>query len=115
QECDIVEEVARLHGYDRIDATLPRGSSLKGGLAWPLNEIERVRACLAAAGLRESITYSFISPGSFDRLGLASDDKQRRAIPLRNPLSEEQSVMRTTLMGSLLEAASLNERRHGED
>ena len=115
QECDIVEEIARLYGYDRIEATLPKGASLQGGLAWPLDEIERVRARLVAAGLRESITYSFISPKSFDRLGLPADDELRRAIPLRNPLSEEQSVMRTTLMGSLLEAASLNERRHGED
>ncbi len=115
QECDVVEEIARIHGFDEVEATLPSGASVQGRLAWPLPLVEAVKDRLTAGGFHESITYSFVSPRSFDRLHLPSDSDQRKAIPIQNPLSEEQSVMRTTLMGSLLDAAGLNERRQVHD
>lgn len=115
QECDVIEEVARIHGFDQIEATLPRGASVQGGLAWPLSAVEQVRDRLVAAGLSESVTYSFISPRLYDRLGLEADHPLRQSIALKNPLSEEQSVMRTTILGSLLDALSLNQRRQVDD
>lgn len=115
QECDVVEEIARIYGFDNIEATLPSGASVEGRLAWPLPLVESVKDRLVAAGFSESVTYSFVSPRTFDRLHVEADSSLREAIPLQNPLSEEQSVMRTTLMGSLLDAVSLNERRQVHD
>jgi len=114
-EADIAEEVSRIYGFDRIEPTLPKGASAQGGLSLPLPAIERVRDVLVAQGFAESITFSFISPKGYDRLQLPADHPWRRSIELANPLSEEQSVMRTTLIPSLLGAASLNARRRQPD
>src|SRR5690606_38926685 len=114
-EADVVEEIARIYGFDRIEPTLPSGASAQGGLSRPLPLVERIRDVLAAQGFFESVTYSFISPKGYDRLRLGTDHPWRRAIPLENPLSEEQSVMRTTLIPSLLSAAELNARRREPD
>ncbi len=114
-EADIAEEIARIHGYDQIEPTLPTGASVQGRLSWPLPVLERIRARLVAAGLSESVTYSFISPKAYDRLRLPQDHPWRRSIPLMNPLSEAQSVMRTTFLPSLLEAVALNQRRRQGD
>ncbi|HET7559563.1 MAG TPA: phenylalanine--tRNA ligase subunit beta, partial [Limnochordia bacterium] len=113
-EADLIEEVARLYGFDRIEATLPVGESLPGGYMSPLDRYERVRDLLVAAGLHEAITYSFINAEALDRLDLADDDARRRAVPLRNPLSEEHAVMRTSLLPGLLAAAAYNRRRRIE-
>ncbi len=114
-EADLIEEVARIYGYDRIPATIPKGSGTQGGLSRPLPAVEQVRTLLAARGLCESITYSFISPKLFDRLRIPDGHPWRRAIRLANPLSEEQSLMRTSLVPSLVEAAALNVRRQVND
>src|SRR5690606_17593045 len=70
--------------------------------------LDKVRDILTSFGLHECITYSFIDPASFDKLQLAADDSRRRVVPLRNPLREDQSVLRTTLVGGLLETAARN-------
>lgn len=114
-EADIVEEIARIYGYDRIPATLPTGASVQGRLSEPLDTLELLRDELAAAGCFESITYSFISPKLLQRLGLPADDRRLVTIPLANPLSDEHSVMRTMILPSLLEATALNQRRRVED
>jgi len=114
-EADLIEEVARIHGYDEIQPTLPKGAGVQGGLSEPLPRVETVRTLLADLGLHESITYSFISPKSFDRLRIPREHPWRKAIALANPLSEEQSVMRTSLVPSLVEAVALNARRQVTD
>lgn len=114
-EADVAEEIARIHGYDQIEPTLPTGASVQGKLSWPLPALERIRSRLVALGMSESLTYSFISPKGYDRLGLPEEHPWRRSIPLLNPLSEAQSVMRTTFLPSLLEAAALNQRRQESD
>jgi len=114
-EADLIEEVARIYGYDRIPATIPKGSGTQGGLSRPLPAVEQVRTLLAERGLCESITYSFVSPKLFDRLRIPDGHPWRRAIRLANPLSEDQSLMRTSLVPSLVEAAALNARRQVND
>jgi len=107
-EVDLIEEIGRLWGYDRIEAALPRG------VAWPVppSPLELVTkgatdVCLAA-GLDEVVTYSFADPAALDRLSLPPDHPWRRAVTLRNPMSREQSQMRTSLLPGLLRVVALN-------
>lgn len=109
-EEDMIEEVARLTGYDRIPTTLPRGDQTQGRRT-PEQEVRRkLRHLLVNLGLNEVITYSFNRPNA-DELWGHSD----RAITLLNPLREELSVMRTTLIPGLLEVASRNVARRNMD
>lgn len=103
REPDLVEEIARLHGYDAIEPTVP-ASRLLGGPGAALHGRDQVRDVLVAAGLHEAITYSFVDPDDLRRLG-ESDDGW---ISVENPLARDQSVMRTTLLAGLLAVARLN-------
>lgn len=114
-EADLVEEVARIYGYDEIEPTLPAGAGVLGKLSWPLPAVEKVRSLLSSLGLFEAISYSFISPKAFDRLRIPADHPMRRAIELANPLTEEHSVMRTSLLPGLVDAIALNVRRQVPD
>ena len=105
---DLVEEVARFYGFDAIPTTLPKGEFTSEEEA-PSQKLEdKLKSSLAAAGLYETITYSFINEKSFDKLALAADDQLRKIIPVANPLSEEQGVMRSTLLPGILETAARN-------
>lgn len=108
REIDLIEEVARLRGYDEIPVTMPVSSLI---CHRPDNRQRLVTACrefMVAAGYNEVVNYSFVSPASLDLLQLAKDDVRRDCIPLLNPLNEDQSIMRTTLVGSLLETVARN-------
>ncbi|HOB86219.1 MAG TPA: phenylalanine--tRNA ligase subunit beta [Bacillota bacterium] len=107
-EEDIVEEVARLHGYENIPTTLPRGELIECREAPELRLHNLVRDTMAAMGFYEVITYSFINPNLLRRLRIGEDTELARAIPLQNPLSEEQGVMRTTLLPGLLKVLQHN-------
>lgn len=110
-EIDLIEEVARLYGYDMVPETLPFGATTPAGRKRHQALLDRIREILAACGLTEAITYSFINPAWFDRLGLPAQDSLRRTIRLANPLSEEQSVMRTMLLPGLLVTLVRNYQR----
>jgi phenylalanyl-tRNA synthetase beta chain len=103
---DVAEEVGRSLGYARVPSTLPGRRRPVGELAPHPPVEERVRDVLVGAGLDEAITYSFISPAAAARLGGAGE--RRSPIPLRNPLKEEWSVMRTSLLPGLCGALELN-------
>jgi phenylalanyl-tRNA synthetase beta chain len=108
REVDLIEEVARLHGYDDIPATLPSGE-IESWLIPPTSKpAARIRENLIGRGFSEVVNYSFVSPQFWDRILLADSDSRRSNIKLLNPLTEEQSVMRTTLVPSLLETVSKN-------
>jgi phenylalanyl-tRNA synthetase beta chain len=107
-EEDIVEEVARLYGYGQIPVTLPRGELVESREAPRSQLLERVRDTLVACGFFEVITYSFISPSAMKMLLLDDDDPRLNSIPLQNPLSEEQSIMRTTLLPGLSQVLKHN-------
>lgn len=108
REEDLIEEVARIRGYDAIPNALPRGVS---ELAPERSEVEaerRIRLALSGAGFNEVINYSFVSPQQLAAL------EAPPGIALRNPLSVEQSVMRTTLYAGLLQNLSNSLRHHAE-
>ncbi|ATW23929.1 phenylalanine--tRNA ligase subunit beta [Candidatus Formimonas warabiya] len=111
REIDLIEEVARLNGYDKIPLSLPFGPTTEGSKTRFQKYEDRVRDYLTGAGFLEVITYSFINPKDFDRLHLPQDSSLRNVLEIKNPLSDEQSVMRTTLIPGLLETAARNTSR----
>jgi phenylalanyl-tRNA synthetase beta chain len=115
REVDLIEEVARIDGVDRLPATLPA----RRGAAGMLTHAQRVRRAaedaMAGRGLHEIVGWSFAEPSLLDRLQLPADDAMRNVVRLENPLSDAQSIMRPTLLGSLLDAARHNVARNGPD
>ncbi len=113
EEIDIVEEVARIYGYNRIDVTIPKGNSQGAKTNGQIIE-DYAKKFLNAAGVTEISTYSFVSPKGFDMIGLPEESFMRRTVKLINPLGEENSIMRTTLMPNMLEVLSRNNNRNVE-
>jgi phenylalanyl-tRNA synthetase beta chain len=114
REIDLIEEIARVHGYDNIPTTLPKGD-IPVPAPNPSTEVRKhIKHFLLAAGMMEAINYSFCNPNCFDKIRLNSDDPLRSTLKLQNPLSPEMSVLRTTLLPSLLDNAQHN-RNHQID
>jgi phenylalanyl-tRNA synthetase beta chain len=112
---DLVEEVARIHGYDRIEPTLP-GSPLAGSEEPPERTLrEALRDALRGAGLTELMTFPALRRGDLDALRLAEADPRRALVELVNPIQLEEPVLRPSLAPSLLRAAQLNLSRQAED
>lgn len=107
REIDLIEEVARLNGYDKIPTTMP-ASRMIAQQSGSQKYVGRLRNLMVAAGYAEVINYSFISPTAYNRILLPPDDSRHSSIAIMNPLTEEQSVMRTTLVPSLLDTLSRN-------
>ncbi|MFH0810211.1 MAG: phenylalanine--tRNA ligase subunit beta [Pseudomonadota bacterium] len=108
READLIEEIARSHGYGRISAASPRVAVSAAPTSPERSLREAVRGRFMSQGLTEVINYSFISGSAADRLGLAADDPRRSGVNLLNPLSEDQAVMRTSLVPGLIETARRN-------
>ncbi len=103
REVDLIEEIGRIAGYGRAPETLPRHTT-PGGLTGPQQVRRAVRRALAGCGLDEVITYTFIAPDAVAPLGLAEGDVRLRPVKLSNPMSIEQSMMRTSLLPGLVGA-----------
>jgi phenylalanyl-tRNA synthetase beta chain len=110
READLIEEVARVWGLDRIPVTLPSRRGAVGRLAPEQRVRRRAEDALMGAGLSEAVGWSFTAPDVERRLGLGGD-----AVALENPMSEDQSVMRRMLLGSLLGALHRNRTRGFDD
>ncbi|MGB9881028.1 MAG: phenylalanine--tRNA ligase subunit beta, partial [Anaerolineae bacterium] len=108
REIDLIEEVARIHGLDRIPSTVPGRRQGRGGLTSRQKAIRLVDDTLAGAGLYQVITYSFIDEKWPERLRLAPSDPRRAVVRLANPLSADQVVLRTMLLPGLLATAARN-------
>ena len=108
EEVDLIEEVARVYGYDRIPATIPGGLASEQLVTEQTMVQEQAGQILRGCGLNEAVTYSFFDRRDLDRLQLPAFAQQRRLIPLANPLREEQAFMRTLLFPKLLEACAFN-------
>src|SRR4051795_4626910 len=108
READVIEEVARIDGLDKLPTTLPKRRGAAGNLSLEQRLRRRAIDALVGRGLHEIVGWSFTDPGFADRLRLDPADHRRRFVALENPMSEQQAVMRTTLVGSLLDAARLN-------
>ena len=115
READLIEEVARLADLDaNLPSTLPAAGNRVGGLSREQRLRRRAEDTLRDLGCEEIVGWSFNPPPVADRLRLPEDDPRRPAIEVSNPLSEEQAAMRTTLLGSLLDAARANLARGAE-
>jgi phenylalanyl-tRNA synthetase beta chain len=111
READLIEEVSRIDGLERLPATLPKRRNAYGLLSHAQRLRRRAAEVLVGRGLYETVGWTFSSPALAERLRLPAGDPRRAAVELENQLSEEQSQLRTTLLGSLLEAAARNVAR----
>jgi phenylalanyl-tRNA synthetase beta chain len=111
READLVEEVARIEGLEKLPATLPKRRGSAGLLTAHQRLRRRAVDALVGRGMYETVGWSFTDPGLADRLRLDPQDPRRRFVVLENPMSEDQSVLRTTLVGALLDAARHNVAR----
>jgi phenylalanyl-tRNA synthetase beta chain len=107
-EADLVEEVARIWGYDKVPTTVPYGVTMVGGQSPSLKLADQLREKLVGCGLHEALTYSFIPPESNARLNAENAVGMMR---IANPISEELSCMRTSILPGLLMAVSTNSVR----
>ncbi len=108
REIDLIEEIARLNGYDKIPATMPIARVVSDRPTRHQEIEKRVRDLLVNNGMTEIINFSFTGPDAAGKLLLSEDDPRRTAIKLANPLVDEQSVMRTTLLPGLLDTTARN-------
>jgi phenylalanyl-tRNA synthetase beta chain len=109
REVDLIEEVARVHGLDEhLPSTLPAIGGQVGGLSREQRLRRRVEDTLRDLGFDEVVGWSFTDPEEVGRLRIPASDPRATMVTLSNPLSEDQSVMRTTLLGSLLDVARRN-------
>jgi len=115
REIDLIEEVARIFGYNNVRSTLPERSGKQGGLSHRQKMVESIKARLLASGVSEIITYSLIDPHEVDKLQVPEGDPLRWFVKLMNPLSEELSVLLTTLLVNLLRVLKYNVNREQYD
>ncbi|HEV7584394.1 MAG TPA: phenylalanine--tRNA ligase subunit beta, partial [Solirubrobacteraceae bacterium] len=115
REIDLIEEVARIDGLERLPATLPARRGAVGILTHQQRVRRAAEDAMVGRGLREVVGWSFADPELLDRLRLGTDDDMRRVVKLQNPMSEAHSIMRPTLLGSLLDIARHNVARNGPD
>jgi phenylalanyl-tRNA synthetase beta chain len=109
REVDLIEEVGRIHGLDEhLPSTLPAVAGRVGGLSREQRLRRRAEDTMRDLGFDEVVGWSFTDPGKSERLRIPADDPRANGVALSNPLSEDQSVMRTTVLGSLLDVAQSN-------
>jgi phenylalanyl-tRNA synthetase beta chain len=111
REIDLIEEIARLDGYDRIPVTLPKSPPSSERTSQEFLLDRRAAEVLIHHGYHEVINYSFTTPSSLNLIDLSPDDPRRNQFQILNPLTEDSSVLRTTLIPGLLETARYNVSR----
>jgi len=105
---DLAEEVARFYGYNNIPCTLVSGETTQGGYSDEQKLEQLLGSVCRTCGYDEIITYSFISPTYYDKIRWATDDARRESFKILNPLGEDTSIMRTTVLPSMLEILTRN-------
>jgi len=114
-EADVIEEIARIYGYQEIRATIPK-AAISGGVSDKSRSYAlRIKNIVKKAGFSEAINYSFMSETDLEALHIAAEDRRRKAISIKNPLRKESSLMRTMLIPSLLENFTYNFSRGVKD
>ena len=111
-ETDLIEEVGRVYGFHNIESKPLRGEVSRGEKTRSRRIEDEVKETLSGLGLNEITTYSFISPKAYDKINLSEDSMKRKCVELLNPLGEDYSVMRTTLIPNMLEVLARN-YKHG--
>ena len=110
REIDLVEEVARMHGYLHIPTTLPRGANPSAGRSLAQRLEENAKSALLRCGISEVLTLSLTNRAAVERAGLQKEPDSELRVPLRNPLSDDFTQLRTSLVPSLLEVLARNAR-----
>ena len=113
-EEDLSEEVLRIYGYEHIGSTMLRGETAPGTRNPRMQLSDKVSRILTGMGLYEIRNFSFISPKLIDKLNLSEGDPRFNLLKVTNPLGEDTSVMRSTLVPSVLGTVSLNQNRNNE-
>lgn len=112
RDCDIIEEIIRVYGYDHIKPTLLEKASIThGGKTKEKAFVDKAKEILVGLGCSEIITYGFFGKSSIDKLNVPSDDEMYKLIRIKNPLGEEVSCMRSTLIPGMLGTMALNQSR----
>ncbi len=110
-DMDVIEEIARLYGYDKFPSTLPtvRMQPISKNIRW--NIVKNVKDLMRKSGYSEVINYSFLNPSVLDKLRISREDPRRNLIKIRNPLKIEEESLRTTLIPAMLDNIRLNINR----
>jgi len=112
---DIAEEIARIYGFNNIPSTTPGGNMMSGGQSYVQSIVDRMKDILTSSGLDEVVTFSFTHPTILDKLNVPEDSELRLAIPVMNPITDDFPLLRTTLIGGILETIVRNLSRKNED
>lgn len=112
---DISEEIARLHGFDKIKSTLPNGVSMQGTQSAKQTFIDKIKTSLSSQGLYETISFALTNEETFNKLNIPQDSPLRKAVPIMNPLSDEYPLVRTTLLSSIFDNLARNLARKNDD
>ncbi|KRQ87346.1 Phenylalanine--tRNA ligase beta subunit [Caloramator mitchellensis] len=112
---DVAEEIARLYGYDTIPTVKIKGEAVEAAYTKEQKLVNLIRNTMVSSGFFETNTYSFVSPKVFDRVKLKENSPLRNAVKILNPLGEDFSVMRTTLIPSLLGTLEVNNARDNKE
>ncbi len=115
REIDLIEEIARFYGLNNIEPRVLPSSNPERGLSPEQKFVRSLRDLFIGAGFMEVINYSFISRQELDKLGLPADHIWSQAPLIANPLSEDQALLRTTLLSSLLQTVAHNHNRGQKD
>lgn len=108
REIDLIEDIIRLYGYDQVPVTLPNVSVGEMEIVPRLELEEKIRQALIGSGFTEVVNYSFGTPLSVENLCLPVNDDRRNLVKIKNPLGEELSIMRTTIIYGLLDTTRKN-------
>ena len=114
-EADLIEEVGRIYGFHRVESKPLVGGLTRGERPYNKQLEIKVKSVMQGLGFNEVMTYSFISPKAYDKLNLPENAPERSYIKLTNPLGEDYSTMRTTLMSNMMELLYRNEKRGIEE
>lgn len=115
READIAEEIARIYGYNKIEATLAAGTPTVGKKSKEQLLEDLIKDTLVAQGLCEALSYAFESPKVFEKLRIDEGSPLRNAVRINNPLGEDFSIMRTTTLNAMLQSLSTNYNRRNEE
>ncbi len=112
---DVAEEVVRIYGYDVIPSIRIVGEAVEAAWTREQKLLKAVKNTMVSCGLSEAMTYSFVSPKTFDDIEVPQDSELRRVVTISNPLGEDFSIMRTTAIPSMMECLSKNYKRDNKE
>ncbi len=110
-DIDVIEEIARLYGYEKIPSTLPKVSMKPADENRRWKFIKNIKELMRQSGYSEVINYSFLNPSALDKLRLSPEDIRRKVLKIRNPLKKEEEMLRTTIIPAILDNVRFNVNR----